>query len=49
LELVVASLLVLASAVGWLPWWDAGFPFLIAWLCLTNVAMHWLDRRAEAD
>jgi hypothetical protein len=37
LIVVVASLLVLWSAVGRLPWWDAGFPLLILLLSLTSI------------
>ena len=49
LILVVAAAIVFLSVLGTLPWWDAGFPLLIAWMSITSLAMYWLDKRPAAE
>jgi hypothetical protein len=47
LVLVVATALVFLSVRGTFPWWEAGFPLLIAWMSVTSLAMYWHDRRTD--
>jgi hypothetical protein len=47
LVLVVAAALVLLSVRGTLPWWEAGFPLLIAWMSVTSLAMFRHDGRTD--
>jgi hypothetical protein len=49
LVLVVAAAIVLLSVLGALPWWEAGFPLLVAWMSIISLAMYWLDKRGAAD